>query len=170
MPVISRLLSIPLRIAEIAFAAVVAGIIGHYLASFDSIDPWPQARWIYTEVISGLSILLGLIWLIPFSSGFFAWPFDVLISFAWFAAFGILVDAIKQLPCGSIWSWSFRGDAVCARWKAAEAFSFLSAIVWLVSALIGIWFTFRKRDSAAATTTPRRRWGGARKTEAVAAV
>lgn len=74
MPVISRLLSIPLRIAEIAFAAVVVGIIGHYLASFDSIEPWPQARWIYTEVIGGLSILLALIWLIPFSSGFFSWP------------------------------------------------------------------------------------------------
>jgi hypothetical protein len=61
---------------------------------------------------------------------------DVLISFAWFAAFGILVDAIHHLPCGSIWSWHFRGDSVCARWKAAEAFSFLSAIVWLVSALV----------------------------------
>ena len=74
MPVISRLVSIVLRVAEIAFAAVVAGIIGHYLAELDNIDAWPQARWIYTEVIAGLSILLGLIWLIPFSSGFFSWP------------------------------------------------------------------------------------------------
>ncbi|KAJ5709137.1 hypothetical protein N7493_010471 [Penicillium malachiteum] len=160
MPVISRLLSIPLRIAEIAFGAVVAGIIGHYLASYDSIEPWPEARWIYTEVIAGLSILLGLIWLIPFSSGFFSWPLDILISFAWFAAFGILVDAIKHLPCGSIWSWHFRGSSVCGRWKAAEAFSFLSAIVWLVSALVGIWFTFRVRDSGAGST--RRRWGRSR--------
>ncbi|KAJ5461681.1 uncharacterized protein N7458_003233 [Penicillium daleae] len=157
MPVVSRLVSIPLRIAEIAFAAVVAGIIGHYLASLDGIDAWPQARWIYTEVIAGLSILLGLIWLIPFSSGFFSWPIDILISFAWFAAFGILVDAIHHLPCGSIWSWHFRGDAVCGRWKAAEAFSFLSAIIWLVSAIIGLWFTFRVRDRGVGTT--RRRWG-----------
>lgn len=157
MPVVSRLVSIPLRIAEIAFAAVVAGIIGHYLASFSDIDTWAQARWIYTEVIAGLSILLGLIWLIPFSSGFFSWPWDILISFAWFAAFGILVDAIHHLPCGSIWSWRFGGDAVCGRWKAAEAFSFLSAIVWLVSAIVGLWFTHRARDYGAGTT--RRRWG-----------
>lgn len=74
MPAVSRLLSIPLRVAEIAFAAVVAGIVGHYLASFDSIQPWPESRWIYTEVIAGLSMLLGLIWLIPFSSGFYSWP------------------------------------------------------------------------------------------------
>jgi hypothetical protein len=121
----------------------------------DKIDSWPQARWIYTEVIAGLSILLGLIWLIPFSSGFFSWPstclshgtykfsciltqalVDILISFAWFAAFGILVDAIHHSSCGSIWSWRFGGEGFCGRWKAAEAFSFLSAIVWLVSALV----------------------------------
>ncbi|KAJ5191279.1 uncharacterized protein N7498_010264 [Penicillium cinerascens] len=160
MPVISRLFSIPLRIAEIAFAAVVAGIIGHYLASFNQIDPWPQARWIYTEVIAGVSILFALIWLIPFSSGFFSWPLDILLSFAWFAAFGILVNAIDQLPCGSIWSWGFRGNSLCSRWKAAEAFSFLSAIVWLVSALVGIWFTCRKRGEANAGSG--RRWGRSR--------
>jgi hypothetical protein len=62
---------------------------------------------------------------------------DVLISFAWFAAFGILVNAIQQLPCGSIWHWNgFLHDSVCGRWKAAEAMSFVSAILWLVSALV----------------------------------
>jgi hypothetical protein len=61
---------------------------------------------------------------------------DILISFAWFAAFGILVDYLHDLPCGSIWSWRFRGDDFCGRWKAAEAFSFLSAIIWLVSAIV----------------------------------
>ncbi|CAL5872069.1 uncharacterized protein PFLUO_LOCUS6326 [Penicillium psychrofluorescens] len=161
MPVVSRLVSMILRVGEIAFAAVVAGIIGHYLASFSNIHPWPQARWIYTEVIAGLSILLGLLWLIPFSSGFFSWPLDILISFAWFAAFGVLVNAIHQLPCGSIWHWSFLHDSVCGRWKAAEAMSFVSAILWLVSALVGIWFTFRVRKDTGANagTTGRRRFG-----------
>ncbi|KXG49905.1 uncharacterized protein PGRI_058730 [Penicillium griseofulvum] len=163
MPVISRLASIILRIAEIAFAAVVAGVIGHYLAQLNhsgvDVDWWPQSRWIYTEVIAGLSILLGLIWLIPFSSGFFSWPMDIIISLAWFAAFGVLVDTLRQLDCGSIWSWRFRGDRICGRWKAAEAFSFLSAIVWLVSAIVGIWFTFRKRDNNTTDGVRRRRWG-----------
>ncbi|EAL91735.2 hypothetical protein KXW98_002690 [Aspergillus fumigatus] len=161
MPVISRLVSIVLRVAEIAFAAVVAGVIGYYLHQFSDIDAWPQARWIYTEVVAGLSILLGLIWLIPFSSGFFSWPFDVVISFAWFAAFGILVDAIHKLNCGSIWHWHFNTYSTnsCGRWKAAEAFSFLSAIVWLASALVGIWFTFRVRGANADGYYGRRRFG-----------
>lgn len=97
---------------------------------------------------------------------------DVIISLAWFAAFGLLVNAINQLPCGSIWNWGFVHDSVCGRWKAAEAFSFLSGIMWLVSALIvcdilafsycvcirtnlvqGLWFTFRSRKDVP-TDTP----------------
>ncbi|GKZ34996.1 hypothetical protein AbraIFM66950_005435 [Aspergillus brasiliensis] len=181
MPVISRLISIVFRVAEIVCGAVVAGIIGHYLAQWGG-DAWPEARWIYTEVVAGLSILLGLIWLIPFASGFFSWPcalshlpslppaiadsslfppVDVIISLAWFAAFGILVDAIHKLNCGSIWHWGglYRNNT-CSRWKAAEAFSFISAIVWLASALVGIWFTFRVRKDSAAPTYGRRRFFG----------
>ncbi|KAI9035362.1 MARVEL domain-containing protein [Aspergillus affinis] len=159
MPVVSRLVSIVLRVAEIVCAAVVAGIIGHYLAAFDNIDPWPQARWIYSEVVAGLSILLALIWLIPFSSSFFSWPFDIVISLAWFAAFGILVDAIHKLSCGSIWHWGgITHNNSCSRWKAAEAFAFISAIVWLVSGIVGIWFTFRvRRSTTDAAYTGRRR-------------
>ncbi|KAJ0415074.1 LCCL domain-containing protein [Aspergillus carlsbadensis] len=137
MPVVSRLVSIILRIAEVAFAAVVAGIFGWFLHEFDGVDAWPRPRWIYTEVIAGLSILFGLIWLIPFSSGFFTWPLDLLISFAWFAAFGIQVHANNRLNCGSIWAWGrITDDSYCGRWKAGQAFSFLSAIVWIVSALV----------------------------------
>ncbi|KAL4877522.1 marvel domain-containing protein [Aspergillus karnatakaensis] len=146
MPVVSRLVSIILRIAEIAFGAVVAGIVGWFLHEFGDIDFWPRPRWIYSEVIAGISILFGLIWLIPFSSGFFMWPLDLLISLAWFAAFGLQVDANNRLNCGSIWRWgSITDDSYCGRWKASQAFSFLSAIVWIVSALVGIWFTFRVR-------------------------
>lgn len=62
---------------------------------------------------------------------------DVIISCAWFAAFGILVDAIHKFSCGSIWHWGgiTHGDS-CGRWKAAEAFSFISACVWMVSGLV----------------------------------
>ncbi|KAL4904539.1 hypothetical protein BDW74DRAFT_154088 [Aspergillus multicolor] len=146
MPVVSRVVSIVLRIAEIAFAAVVAGIIGWFLNRFGDLEVWPKARWIYTEVIAGISILFGLIWLIPFSAGLLLWPLDLLISFAWFAAFGVLVDANDRLNCGSIWTWGVITDnTFCGRWRAAQAFSFLSAIVWIASALVGMWFTFRVR-------------------------
>ena len=147
MPVFSRVVSFLLRIGEIAFGAVVAGIMGSYLHDFDSADAWPQARWIYTEVIAGISILLGLIWLIPFSGSFTTWPMDVILSFAWFAAFGLLVNALDDMSCGGVFDWEgFTDNNLCARWKASEAFSFLSAIFWIVSAIVGLWFTYRTRD------------------------
>ncbi|KAL2003861.1 hypothetical protein VTN02DRAFT_1883 [Thermoascus thermophilus] len=139
MPLFSRIFSICLRIGEIAFGAAVAGIIGHYLRLYSGDDVWPEARWIYTEVIAGLSILLGLLFLIPFAAGFSAWPLDVILSLAWFAAFGALVDMIHRLGCGGIWDWGFvRRRGICPRLKAAEAFSFLSAIFWSVSGLVMI--------------------------------
>ncbi|KAL2010302.1 hypothetical protein VTN00DRAFT_6109 [Thermoascus crustaceus] len=158
MPVFSRIFSICLRIGEIAFGAVVAGIIGHYLHLYSGADVWPEARWIYTEVIAGLSILLGVLFLIPFAAGFYAWPVDFIISLAWFAAFGALVNMIHRLDCGGIWDWGFvRRSGICARFKAAEAFSFLSAIFWLVSGLVGIWFVSRARRTAVANGPPGKR-------------
>ncbi|PGH03122.1 hypothetical protein AJ79_07449 [Helicocarpus griseus UAMH5409] len=147
MPVVSRLVSIILRIGEIGFAAVVAGIIGNDLAVFDDPGEFPEARWIYTIVIAAISILLGILWLVPFAETFALWPGDLLTSFAWFASFGILVDALNKVNCGKVFNWGeITDDGLCPRWKAAEAFAFLSAIFWLVSAITGVWFTYRHPD------------------------
>lgn len=66
---------------------------------------------------------------------------DLILSAAWFASFGLLVNELQGQNCGQIFNWSDITDAgFCNRWKAAEAFSFLSAIFWLVSAIVGVWF------------------------------
>lgn len=164
MPVFSRIVSVILRIGEIAFAAVVAGIIGSYLHAYNNSveNEWPRARWIYTEVVAGLSILLGLIWVIPFSGGFISWPLDLILSLAWFASFGLLVDSLYDINCrGGAFDWGGLLDGgLCDRWKASSAFAFLSAIFWLVSTIVGIWFSWRTRHRAVAGdgVYPRRRW------------
>jgi hypothetical protein len=62
---------------------------------------------------------------------------DIVISLCWFAAFGLLVDTLNGLPCGGIFNWGgITNSDYCGRWKAAEAFSFLSAIIWLVSGIL----------------------------------
>lgn len=90
--ILARLVSIILRIAELAFAAIVAGINGDYLHQVRHTSSWSQGRFIYTEVVAGIAIFFSLIWLIPFSGTFAHWPVDFLISIIWFAAFGLLVD------------------------------------------------------------------------------
>jgi hypothetical protein len=175
------LLSMILRLAELAFAAIVAGITGDYLHSVQGSSTWDQGRFIYTEVVAGLSILLSIIWLFPFSGSFIHWPADFFISVAWWVAFGLLVNFLNGtcgyvssnplsnpshritadvgIPHSYVFDWngiSFNGTDTCPKWKADIAFVFLSALCWLVSALLGIYWVHRR--TAPAATTTRRRW------------
>jgi hypothetical protein len=46
----------------------------------------------------------------------------------------------KGKPTRNVFDWSdvgFEGEGTCSEWKADIAFAFLSAILWLVSALLG---------------------------------
>ncbi|KAJ9499599.1 hypothetical protein H2202_005182 [Exophiala xenobiotica] len=155
MPVLSRVLSIFLRVAELAFAAVVLGVTSKYLHDYRSGSGAPLARFIYVEVIAAISVLFALLWLLPFASGFFHWPVDLFLSFAWFAAFGLLVNYVNgRTNCGgNTFDWSgIRHGGTCGRWKSNEAFSFLSAIVWIFSGLVGLWFIHRERRKTVRAT------------------
>jgi hypothetical protein len=71
----------------------------------------------------------------------------------------------KQIgdSCGYVFNWANvapRGD-LCGKFKADMAFSFLSAIVFLASALVGLlWVRRRERNIARADAhhVHRRRW------------
>ena len=93
----SRLVSVLLRTGELAFAAVVAGIVGEYLHAYDKQHLWPQGRFIYTEVIAGISMLLALFWLFPFTASVINWPGDLILFLLWIVAFGLLVN-VSPLP------------------------------------------------------------------------
>ncbi|XXH03990.1 hypothetical protein Hte_010399 [Hypoxylon texense] len=157
--IFTDIFSMILRLAELAFAAIVAGINGEYLHAVEDSDSWAQGRFIYTEVVAGIAIFLSIVWLFPFASSFVHWPVDVVISICWFVAFGLLVDALDG-ACGYVFDWdgiSFRREDQCGKWKAVEAFAFLSAICWLVSAIVGI-FWVRDREAR----VYRRRWYNSR--------
>jgi len=159
--ILTDLFSMILRLAELAFAAIVAGVTGAYLHSVQESSTWDQGRFIYTEVVAGLSIVLSIIWLFPFSGSFIHYPADFFISIMWFVAFGLLVNWLNG-GCGYVFDWSgisFQGSNSCPAWKADIAFIFLSGLCWLVSAIIGIYWVHRhRRAPVAATTTHRRRW------------
>jgi uncharacterized membrane protein len=89
---IDRILSILLRVGQLAFGAVVAGLTGEYLHKTRNQSTWDRKRFIYTVVVAGLSILLALLWLLPFTYAFIHWPVDILLFIAWIVAFGLLVD------------------------------------------------------------------------------
>lgn len=163
--ILADLFSIILRLAELAFAAIVAGLTGVYLDANKGASSWSLGRHIYTVVVAGLSIIFAIIWLFPFSGSFIHWPTDFVISVMWFVAFGLLVDWLDG-ACGNVFDWDgidINDRNSCTELKANIAFAFLSAIVWLVSAILGIYWVRRHTRTYRSTVpagTPyrRRRW------------
>ncbi|KAK0638908.1 membrane-associating domain-containing protein [Cercophora newfieldiana] len=162
--ILADILSIILRLAELAFAAIVAGLTGVYLAANKGASSWSLGRFIYTEIVAGLSIIFAIVWLFPFSGSFIHWPTDFIISVMWFVAFGLMVDWLNG-ACGNVFNWdgiTINDNNTCSQWKANVAFAFLSAIVWLVSAILGIYWVRRHtrthRSTVPVATTHRRRW------------
>ncbi|KAI1140252.1 marvel domain-containing protein [Hypoxylon sp. FL0543] len=148
--ILTDIFSMILRLAELAFGAIVAGINGQYLHDVRNTSSWDQGRFIYTEVVAGVAIFFALIWLFPFAGSFVHWPVDLVISICWFVAFGLLVNYLNG-SCGYVFAWddvSFRRGEGCGRFKAVIAFAFLSAICWLVSAIIGFMWV-RDRETRA---------------------
>jgi hypothetical protein len=93
------IISMILRLAELVFGAIVLGITSHYLHLSKGVSAWHLGRFIYTDVVAGLSVLLAIIWLFPFSKSFIHWPADFIISIAWFVSFGLLVRWLNG-SCG----------------------------------------------------------------------
>lgn len=140
------LFSLLLRIGELIFSTIVAGINGAYLHNIKGTPAWSKKRFIYTEVIAAIGILFSLIFLIPFASSFIHWPVDLLLFVGFMIAFGLLTNFIGPMNCGSIWNWNgITGKGVCSRLKADIAFCFLASIFFLVSAILGFMVIHRRR-------------------------
>jgi len=138
--ILSRLISLGLRFAEFVCAAVVLGIDAHFISLHRKTHYGPIGREIYVIVLSALSVLLSLLWMLPTISAMLHVPADLILSLGWFASFAVLLQWLHKSQCGSAFSWGgITHGGVCHQWQAAEAFSFISALLWLASALIGIW-------------------------------
>lgn len=86
--IVSRLVSLFLRFGEFVSGAVVLGLVAWFLHEHDKWGVGPVAREIYTIVIASLSVVFSLFWMIPTTHSMLHYPFDLLMSAAWFAAFG----------------------------------------------------------------------------------
>jgi len=152
------LVSLLLRIGELAFSATVAGLTGQYLHAEKHASAWSKKRFIYTEVVAGLGILFSLLFLLPFATSFIHWPADFILFALFMVAFGLLANFIGPMNCGSIWHWNgITGKSTCSKFKADIAFCFLASIFFLASALLGLWVVHRHRRTAT-TDRARRRW------------
>jgi len=164
--ILTRLLSVILRFAEFVCAAVVLGIMAYELHLHHEShagDGEPFGREVYSLILAIFSLLLSLVWMLPFAHNMMHYPADFLLSAGWFAAFALLLNWLHKTDCGSAFAWhgiQHLHDE-CNRWRASEAFAFLAAIFWFASFVLGLMVFHRYAGQrGAVTTAPRsRRWG-----------
>jgi len=163
--IFTRLLSLILRFGEFAFAAVVLGIMSYELHLHHKSgagDGEPFGREVYTEILAVVSLLLSLVWMLPFAHNMMHYPADFILSAGWFAAFAVLLNWLHKTDCGSAFAWAGIQHLhdECTRWRASEAFAFLAAIFWFASFVLGLMVHHRYVGQGTAAVAPRRRrWG-----------
>ena len=103
------------------------------------LEGFHNSRWIFTEVIAGISVILSILLLLPaftnkVRSGI---AIDFLMFVAWIAAFALMVNQISPVHCGELWYLDYltHGDT-CDLWKVAVSFTLASGVAWLGSAIV----------------------------------
>ena len=81
---------------ELTSAVIVAGIVGQYLHYLNLGHSGVNSRIIYTEVISGISILLSIIFMPPLKYSFYGFIVDLALFICWMVAFGLLANASRH--------------------------------------------------------------------------
>lgn len=88
----SRVASVIFRIMQLVSAAVVAGLLGHYLHNLHEGGGSSSRRVIYAITIAGLAIFFSLLFMLPLKYQFYAFPLDLIMFILWMVAFGLLVN------------------------------------------------------------------------------
>lgn len=108
---LTRTLSLALRAAQFLTAIIVLSLVSvflHQRTKYSSNGAFN--RLIYSLVISVLSVVLSLAWMLPTTAHVMLHgTADLLLAAAWFAVFGVLQDWYSDdegMNCGSgIWTW-----------------------------------------------------------------
>lgn len=157
---ISRIVSIALRFSQFVTAGVVLGLTAYFLHQKEAHDIGPFSRLIYSVVIASISVWVALLWMVLPHATPVHFVTDLIFCAAWFAVFGLLQDYYDdEMECGSPWRWdSIRVTKnYCGQWNGAQAFSFLAAIFWFASFLVGILSWSKKGRTSVATDGTRGR-------------
>lgn len=139
--IVTRVVSLVLRVAQFVFAAIVLGLTAYFLYARSRYHVGPFGRVVFSVIWSSLSIIFALIWAIPTSSSITGYTSDLILTAGWGAVFGLLVRWFNRAGCGSAWNWSgvsLSRNNSCGQWRAAQAFSFLSMIFWFATFLLGV--------------------------------
>ncbi|TID18951.1 integral membrane protein [Venturia nashicola] len=135
--IFSRIVSFVLRFFEFIFALIVTATSGWFLHVRHVHAVGAKGRLIFTICIALYSLILSMIWLIPFTATFLHYPLDAFASIFYFVAFAILQEWIYHYGCGRIFEWNGEYHmGQCMTYRTMTAFSFIAGVFWLISAIL----------------------------------
>lgn len=102
--IVSRVVSLVLRVAQFVFAAIVLGLTAYFLHQRNKYGVGPFGRTIYTLIIASLSVIASLIWMIPTKSSIAGYGSDFFFTAAWFVCVSApITSSLLTSFSGSIW-------------------------------------------------------------------
>ncbi|PQE23407.1 integral membrane protein [Rutstroemia sp. NJR-2017a WRK4] len=134
--ILTNIFSLLLRLSELAFSAVAAGLTAQYLHTTKDDPSWSKGRFISTAVVASIGILSSLLFFCHLrrASSIGRW----ICCFIWWRL-GCWVCRIvhpSYPPQQHVNQHVIEGESQCSRFKADVAFCFLASIFFWVSALV----------------------------------
>lgn len=127
---------------QFALAITVCGLYGVDLSRASKAGKYQDSKWIYAEVVGGISALTTLLYFVPHILRFaVVWAWNLILFILWIALFGVFGSMyIHEDP---------EGNKDIQRMKNAVWVDLTSALLWLFLALgaFGYWWRHRERHS-----------------------
>ena len=129
-----------LRFFQFILALTVAGLYGVDLHHAHQKNGYADSKWVFAEVVAGLSAFTVLIYGIPFVKSYWAFGWDWLLFILWTGLFGVF---------GKIYIPSHptpKQDGQI-RMKHAVWVDLINMLLWFVTAVLSTVIFFRSRNS-----------------------
>lgn len=130
------------HIVQLALALTTCGLYGVDLQRAHDARVPADPKWVYAQVVAGLSALTCIFYFVPFVVRFWlVWAWDFVLFILWIALFGVFGRMYIHEDA--------EGDPAVQRMKNAVWVVLTSALLWLLLALasLGYWWRHKERHS-----------------------
>ena len=140
--VVGAVLRLILRLFQFVLALTVAGLYGVDLHHAHQKDGYIDSKWVFAEVVAGLSAFTVLVYGIPFFKSYWAFGWDWFLFVLWTALFGLFGRIF--IPAHPTPKQSGQ-----IRMQRAVWVDLASMLLWLVTATLStiIWWRGRQTRS-----------------------
>lgn len=138
--IVGGLIRAVLRLFQFILAITVAGLYGVDLHAAHKAHVGADGRWVFAEVVAGLSAVSCIIYAVPLIKSYWFWAWDLALFILWTALFGIfgriyIHDHPTPEQHGQL------------RMKHAVWVDLANMLLWLITFVYGLFIWLRHRKT-----------------------